>query len=58
MYIKQESIDCLKKKLKGKICMKAKEECLHWAHSDQIVLRTVMQGGWTAVRRWPKTLKY
>jgi hypothetical protein len=41
------SIDRPKRKLKGKICMKAKGYCPNQVHLDQMVLGTVRRGGWT-----------
>jgi hypothetical protein len=43
-----KSIDHPKWKLEGKNCMKAEGDCPKWVDSDQRVLRTVRQGGWTA----------
>jgi hypothetical protein len=41
------NIDNPRKKLKGVKRMKAKGDCPNRVHSDQIVLGTVRQGGWT-----------
>jgi hypothetical protein len=48
------SIDCPKKKLKGKICMKSTEDCSGQIRSDQMVLRTVRQGGMSGGQRHSK----
>jgi hypothetical protein len=51
-------VNCPKKELKGKICMKAKSDFPNRVHSDQIVLETGRREGLSAVRRWPNdTLK-